>query len=412
MITANKNFQLLPENYLFATIKRKTETYIATHPESDVIKLGIGDVTLLLPKCVIDAMHIAVDDMAKSETFKGYGPDRGYDFLLDAIIEHDYAALGVEIKKDELFISDGAKSDTGNFTDMFGSGNIIAITDPVYPVYLDSNVMAGKAGRLELDGEYSKIRLMPCLAENNFMPNLPRRQVDIIYLCSPNNPTGTAMTYDQLTAWVNYAIKHGCLILYDGAYEAFIREDDKPHSIYEIPRAKECAVEFRSYSKTAGFTGTRCSYTIVPLEINAHLKSGGVVNLNKMWTRRQATKFNGVPYIIQRGAAAIYTAEGKKQTKENLDYYLSNAKEIKKCFAELGYTVYGAENSPYVWLETPEGYTSWQFFDYLLDEFNIIGTPGSGFGECGEGYYRLTGFGTKEKTQEAISRIKKGLAKG
>jgi len=407
MINANGNFQLIKQNYLFYTVGQKTNEYLEKHPEADIIRLGIGDVTRPLVPAVTEALHAAVDDMARAETFEGYPPNAGYDFLKQAILDNDYTARGIRLDIDEIFVSDGAKSDTANFTDMFGSGNIIAITDPVYPVYFDSNVMAGKAGKAGVNGEFSKIRLMPCVAENGFAPDIPSRRVDIIYLCSPNNPTGTALNFSQLKAWVDYAIKHGSLILFDGAYEGFVREPGIPRSIYEIEGARSCAVEFRSFSKTGGFTGVRCAYTVVPKELKGRVRDGGLVSLHKMWTRRHSTKFNGVSYIIQKAALAVYSPEGKKQLKENMDYYLANARAIRECFAGLGYRAYGGTNSPYVWLKTPEGYDSWSFFDHLLADYNIVGTPGEGFGACGEGYFRLTGFGTKERTKEAIERLKR-----
>jgi LL-diaminopimelate aminotransferase len=408
MIWANGNFQLLQDNYLFSTIARKVREYQAANPGADIIRLGIGDVTLPLPEAVLKAMHVAVDEMGKSETFKGYSPDGGYDFLRKAISDNDYKPLGANIDVDEIFISDGAKNDTANFTNVFDSGNVIAITDPVYPVYLDSNIIAGNGGKVQPDGKYTRIKLLPCTADTGFMPELPRHKVDVIYLCSPNNPTGTVMNRDELKKWVDYARRHGSLILFDSAYEAYIQDDRLPRSIYEIDGAKEVAVEFRSYSKTAGFTGVRCSYTVIPRDIKTRVKEGGTASLNKLWARRQDTMFNGVPYIIQRGAEAIYTPAGQAQIKKNIDYYMQNAKDIRKCFESLGQLVFGGENGPYIWLQIPEGYTSWQYFDHLLVDFNIVGTPGSGFGSCGEGYFRLTGFGSRENTLKAIERLKNG----
>ena len=407
MINANGNFQLLKTNYLFQTIGQKVKQYQDNNPGADIIKLGIGDVTRPLVPAVVSAMHKAVDEMADAQTFMGYPDNTGYEFLKKAIIANDYAPLGIKLSLDEVFVSSGAKSETANFTDMFGKGNIIAITDPVYPVYLDSNIMAGNAGKVSPSGDFGKIRLMDCTEKNSFLPELPKRRVDIIYLCSPNNPTGTAFTRSQLKKWVEYANKNDAIILYDAAYKAYIRNNDYPQSIYEIEGAKKCAVEFCSFSKTAGFTGVRCAYTIVPEEIRAHVKEGGTVSLNKMWNRRHATKFNGVSYITQKAAEACYSDEGKKQIKNNIDYYLKNANDIKNCFKELKYSVYGGESSPYVWLKVPKEYTSWQFFDYLLENYQIVGTPGSGFGKCGEGYFRLTGFGSAENTAKAISRLKK-----
>lgn len=406
MINANGNFQLLKTNYLFHTIAQKVKQYSQANPDADIIKLGIGDVTKPLIPVVVDAFHKAIDDMSQAETFMGYPDSTGYEFLKKAIIENDYAPLGVKLDLDEVFVSSGAKSETANFTDMFGKGNVIAITDPVYPVYLDSNIMSGNAGKVSPSGEFGKIRFMDCLEKNAFIPEIPKRKVDVIYLCSPNNPTGTAFTRKQLKKWVDYANKNSALILFDAAYKAFIRDKNIPTSIFEIEGAKTCAVEFCSFSKTAGFTGVRCAYTIVPNEIRVHVKEGGTVSLNKMWTRRHATKFNGVSYITQKAAEACFGEEGKKQITENIDYYLNNANDIKNCFKKLKYTVYGGEHSPYVWLKTPKEFNSWQFFDYLLETYQIVGTPGSGFGKCGEGFFRLTGFGSAKNTAKAIARLK------
>lgn len=408
MIWANGNFQLLQDNYLFSTIARKVKEYQAANPGAELIRLGIGDVTLPLPEAVLKAMHTAVDEMGRLETFKGYRSDAGYEFLRQAISDNDYKPLGANIDIDEIFISDGAKNDTANFTDVFDGGNVIAITDPVYPVYLDSNIIAGNGGKLQPDGKFTRIKFLPCTAETGFMPDLPRHKVDVIYLCSPNNPTGTVMNREELKKWVDYARRHGSLILFDAAYEAYIQDDSLPRSIYEIEGAKDVAVEFRSYSKTAGFTGVRCSYTVIPRDIKARVKEGGTASLNKLWARRQDTMFNGVPYIIQRGAEAVYTPEGQAQIKKNINYYMQNAKDIRRCFEGLGYQVFGGENAPYIWLKIPEGYTSWQYFDNLLENYNIVGTPGSGFGSCGESYFRLTGFGSTENTLKAIERLKNG----
>ncbi|MBN2879086.1 MAG: LL-diaminopimelate aminotransferase [Clostridia bacterium] len=408
MINANGNFQLLKTNYLFQTVAQKTKQYRVEHPDADIVVLGIGDVTRPLVPAVVEAFHKAVDEMAKAETFMGYPENTGYEFLKKAIIENDYAPLGVDLSPEEVFISSGAKSETANFTDMFGKGNTIAITDPVYPVYLDSNIMSGNAGKVSYSGEFGKIRMMDCIEKNSFLPEIPKKRADIIYLCSPNNPTGTAFTRKQLKKWVEYANKNSAIILFDAAYKAYIRDNDIPHSIYEIEGAKTCAVEFCSFSKTAGFTGVRCAYTIVPNEIRCHVKEGGTVSLNKMWNRRHATKFNGVSYITQKAAEACYSTEGKAQIEENINYYLKNAEAIRNCFKELKYTVYGGKNSPYIWLKVPKEYTSWQFFDYLLENYQIVGTPGSGFGKCGEGYFRLTGFGSAENTAKAIARLKAG----
>ena len=392
---ANENFLKLESSYLFSTVAKKQREYQQANPDKEVIRLSIGDVTKPLAPAVIEAMHKAVDEMANEESFHGYPPEHGYDFLVDAIHKHDYADRGLDIEKDEIFVSDGAKSDCGNIGDIFGEGNKIAICDPVYPVYYDSNVMSGR----------TDIIYMPCTAENGFMPQLPEEVPDIIYLCFPNNPIGVAASAEQLKVWVDYANEHGSLILYDSAYEAFVT-DGSVKSIYEVEGAKTCAIEFRSFSKTAGFTGVRCGYTVVPKALEF---SG--ISLNSLWSRRQATKFNGVSYITQRAAEAVYSEEGQKQTKETIAYYQRNAKTIFDGLTEAGFTCYGAVNSPYVWLRVPEGMTSWEFFDDLLDKCQVVGTPGSGFGKCGEGYLRLTGFGNYEKTLEAVDRIKRVYGK-
>lgn len=392
---ANENFLKLESSYLFSTVAKKQREYQQANPDKEVIRLSIGDVTKPLAPAVIEAMHKAVDEMANEESFRGYPPEHGYDFLVDAIHKHDYADRDLDIEKDEIFVSDGAKSDCGNIGDIFGEGNKIAICDPVYPVYYDSNVMSGR----------TDIIYMPCTAENGFMPQLPEEVPDIIYLCFPNNPIGVAASAEQLKVWVDYANEHGSLILYDSAYEAFVT-DGSVKSIYEVEGAKTCAIEFRSFSKTAGFTGVRCGYTVVPKA----LEFGGI-SLNSLWGRRQATKFNGVSYITQRAAEAVYSEEGQKQTKETIAYYQRNAKTIFDGLTEAGFTCYGAVNSPYVWLRVPEGMTSWEFFDDLLDKCQVVGTPGSGFGKCGEGYLRLTGFGNYEKTLEAVDRIKRVYGK-
>ena len=403
MAEINQNFQKLPGSYLFAEIARRTAAYQAANPDKKLIKMGIGDVTRPLAPSVIRAMHKAVDEMGSADTFMGYGPYEGYDFLRDAIVQHDYAARGVTMSREEIFVSDGAKSDCGNIGDIFSVNNVVAVCDPVYPVYVDANAMAGRAG--EYDGEKcTNIVYMPCTAENGFVPALPERVPDLIYLCFPNNPTGMAATKDQLKLWVDYANEHGSVILYDSAYEAFIRDPEIPHSIYEVPGARTCAIEFRSYSKTAGFTGTRCAYTVIPKE----LKVNGV-SLAELWLRRQSTKYNGCPYMIQRGAEAIYTPEGQQEVRETIDYYLNNAAIIREGLAKAGLTVYGGVNSPYVWAATPDGMGSWDFFDRLLQEGNVVATPGAGFGPSGEGYIRLTGFGDPENTKEAIRRITRML---
>lgn len=407
MALINENYTKLPGSYLFSDIARKVTEFKAAHPDAKVIRLGIGDVTKPLPQASIAALHHAVDEMADAATFRGYGPEQGYDFLVNTIVENDYKARGLDISSDEIFVSDGSKSDTGNIGDILGVDNIVAITDPVYPVYIDTNAMSGRAGELGQNGKWSKLVYLPGTAENDFVPALPDVEVDVVYLCYPNNPTGTTLTKDQLKVWVDYARANKVLILFDSAYEAFITEDDVPHSIYEIEGAREVAIEFRSFSKTAGFTGTRCAYTVVPKTVMGYTKSGEAVSLNKLWNRRHTTKFNGVPYIIQRAAEACYSPEGKKQVRATIEYYLNNAKIIREGLTAQGLQVYGGINSPYIWVKTPKGMTSWEFFDYLLNELNIVGTPGVGFGPSGEGYLRLTAFGTLEDTKEAVSRFKK-----
>lgn len=407
MAIVNENFLKLPGSYLFSDIAKKVNAFKAAHPEAQLIRLGIGDVTRPLPPACIEAMHRAVDEMAHAETFRGYGPEQGYDFLIEAIIANDFAPRGVQLKASEVFVSDGAKSDTGNIGDILQGCNSVAVTDPVYPVYIDSNVMSGRAGDLQEDGRWSRITYLPCTAENNFIPQLPDKRVDIVYLCYPNNPTGTTLTKEELKQWVDYALANDTLIMFDAAYEAFIREDNVPHSIYEIEGAKQCAIEFRSFSKTAGFTGVRCGYTVVPEEVMARTADGKHVQLNKLWNRRQCTKFNGTSYVTQRAAEAIYTPEGKQQVKATIDYYLENARIMREGFIQAGFQVFGGVNSPYLWLKTPEGCTSWQFFDRLLNDVHVVGTPGVGFGPSGEGYLRLTAFGKREDCIEAMKRIAK-----
>ena len=403
----NENFLNLQDSYLFSTIAKKVDEYTKKNPEKEIIRLGIGDVTKPIVPACLEAMHKAVDEIGTSEGFKGYGPEQGYEFLRKAIVENDYKARGVDIEPDEVFVSDGAKCDCGNIVDIFAKDNKVAITDPVYPVYLDTNVMSGRSGKYnEEKGTYENIVYLPVTAENDFKPELPKEKVDMIYLCFPNNPTGTVLTKEDLKQWVDYAKENNSVILYDAAYEAFIEEDDIPHSIYEVEGAKDVAIEFKSYSKTAGFTGVRCAYVVVPKNVKGYTKNGDTVELNKLWNRRTCTKFNGVSYVVQRAAEATYTEEGKRQIQENINYYKGNAKIIKVGLEEQGFKVYGAVNSPYIWLKVPDGMTSWDFFDKLLDEVNIVGTPGSGFGPHGEGYFRLTAFGTKENTIKAIDRIK------
>ena len=403
MARINENYGKLPGSYLFAEIARRTEAFAKENPQAKLIKMGIGDVTRPLAPAVIEAMHAAVDDMARPETFHGYGPEQGYDFLRNAIVKHDFEERGVCLSPDEVFVSDGAKSDCGNIGDILATDNVVAVCDPVYPVYVDANAMAGRAGEYDENAQgWTKIHYMPTTAENGFCPAIPDEAVDVIYLCSPNNPTGTVLTYDQLKAWVDYANEHDSIIMFDAAYERFIVEEQIPHSIFEVEGAKTCAIEFRSFSKTAGFTGMRCGYTVVPKEL---VRDG--VSLNALWNRRQTTKFNGASYIIQRGAAAIYTDEGARQVEETLSYYRENARVIKEGLEQAGYEVYGAVNSPYVWCKTPDGMGSWEFFDLLLEKANIITTPGAGFGPAGEGYVRLTAFGDADATREAITRIRK-----
>jgi len=399
MLTVNENYLKLPGNYLFSEIAKRVAIYTAENPDKDIIRLGIGDVTRPLPPAVITAMHKAVDEMGTLEGFHGYGPEQGYDFLRETIRQKDYLDIGVAISADEIFVSDGAKSDCGNIGDIFGSDNVVAVCDPVYPVYVDTNAMAGRAG--DYDGiRWTDILYMPCNEENGFLPELPVRTPDIIYLCFPNNPTGAAATRQQLKLWVDYALKNGAVILFDSAYEAYITEEGIPHSIYEIEGAKECSIEFRSFSKTAGFTGNRCAYTVVPMD----LKFGGV-SLNKLWNRRQCTKFNGVPYVVQRGAEAVYSEQGMKEVRETIGYYMNNARVIRAGLQNAGLTVYGGVNSPYLWTKTPGGVDSWGFFDRLLREAGVVTTPGAGFGPEGEGFIRLTAFGDAQATKQAVERV-------
>lgn len=402
MFKVNENYLKLPGSYLFSTVGRKQREYAAAHPDKKIIRLSIGDVTQPLAPAVIQALHKAVDEMADAATFKGYAPDLGYEFLRNTIAENDYKSRGADIAPDEIFVSDGAKSDSANIQEIFSTDNKIAVCDPVYPVYVDSNVMAGRTGTYDkVTEKWSDVIYMPCTKETNFAPVFPKETPDIIYLCFPNNPTGSTITKAQLQEWVDYALKVGAVIIYDAAYEAYISEEDVPHTIYECEGAKACAIELKSFSKNAGFTGTRLGYTVVPKD----LKCGDVV-LNALWARRHGTKFNGAPYIIQRAGEAVYSEEGKKQTAEQVAYYMNNAKIIREGLASAGYTVSGGINAPYIWLKTPNNMSSWDFFDYLLSEANVVGTPGSGFGPSGEGYFRLTAFGDIESTKEAIERIK------
>ena len=404
----NENFLKLQENYLFSNISKKVDKYKKENPKKEIINLGIGDVTRpIIPEC-IKAMNKAINEMADEDTFKGYGPEQGYEFLRKAIVENDYKNRNIDIELDEIFISDGAKCDCGNILDIFSANNTIAITNPVYPVYIDTNVMTGGAGEYDsVTKTYKNIKYLKMIEENNFIPEIPEEKIDLIYLCFPNNPTGAVLNKKELKKWIQYAKKNNSIIFFDSAYEAFITEDDIPHSIYEIEGAKEVAIEFKSFSKTAGFTGLRCAYIVIPKELKGVTIKGEKISINKLWNRRVCTKFNGVSYIIQKAAEAIYTSQGKKQIQENINYYLENAHIIKEGLQNLGFKVYGGTNSPYIWLKVPENKTSWEFFDLLLEKLNIVGTPGSGFGINGEGYFRLTGFGTRDKTEEAMNRFNK-----
>ncbi len=411
MTRINDHYLKLRASYLFSETGRRTREYQAAHPDAKLIRLGIGDVTRPLPDAVIRAMHEAVDEMARPETFRGYPPETGWDFLVNEIIRHDYGERGIKLTADEIVVSDGAKSDVGNIQEIFGPDCVVALSDPVYPAYLDVTVMGGRAGNADASGRYDRIVYLPCTAENNFQPRIPDRPVDLIFLCYPNNPTGAVLTRTALKTWVDFARERNAVILYDAAYEAYIRDPAIPHSIYEIEGAREVAIEFRSFSKTAGFTGTRCAYTVVPKELQGRSASGETVSINSLWVRRQSTKFNGVAYVIQRAAAATYTAEGKKQVTALVDYYMENARIIREGLESAGLTVYGARNAPYIWVKTPGGLSSWDFFDKLLNEAHVVGTPGAGFGPSGEGYFRLTAFGARTSTEEAVDRIKTRLSR-
>ncbi len=403
MFLFNRNFQRLPGNYLFSTIAGKVREFKEKNPEKNVISLGIGDVTQPLTPTIIEALHKAVDEMGSAETFRGYAPDGGYDFLKEAIVKKDYAPRGVELSEDEIFVSDGAKSDSANIQDIFGDKTKIAVTDPVYPVYIDSNAIAGRTGVFDqIEEKWTDVIYMPCREENSFAPQLPGEKPDVIYLCFPNNPTGATIPKSELQEWVDYANTMGCIIIYDAAYEAYISNEDVAHSIYECEGAKTCAIEMRSFSKNAGFTGTRLGFTVVPNELVF-----GNVKIKDLWARRQGTKFNGAPYIIQRAGEAVYSEQGQKEVKGLVSYYMENAKLIREALESMGYTVYGGVDAPYIWLKTPDDLSSWEFFDRLLEGANVVGTPGSGFGPSGEGFFRLTAFGTHENTREAVERIKK-----
>lgn len=405
MFKVNSNYNNLGGSYLFSEVARRIGDYKESHPEADIIKMSIGDVTMPLVPAVISALEKAVVEQADSSTFRGYGPEQGYMFLREKISAYDYCDRGIDISPEEIFISDGAKSDTGNFGDILSTDNTVALTDPVYPVYLDSNIMSGRAGIRNSDGSMSKIILMPCNNKNGFVPALPDEAPDMIYLCYPNNPTGTTLTRAQLKKWVDYAKANGSLILYDSAYESFITDPDIPHSIYEIDGAKEVAVEFRSFSKTAGFTGIRCAYTVVPKCLKGTDNAGRMVSLNQLWNRRQCTKFNGASYLAQRAAEAVYSPQGRKEINDVIAYYLDNAKMLREGLKESGLEVFGGENAPYIWVKTPDGFSSWEFFDLLLDKCHVACTPGVGFGRSGEGYVRLTAFNTHQATSAAVARL-------
>ena len=409
MALVNEHFLKLPSNYLFSDIAKKVNSFRITHPKAKLIRLGIGDVTRPLPSACIKAMHKAVDEMADAKTFRGYGPEQGYPFLIEAVIKNDYAPRGIRLEPSEVFISDGAKSDTGNIGELLRWDNSMAVTDPIYPVYVDSNIMCGRSGMQDGSGKWSNVTYLPCTAENGFIPELPNHRVDLIYLCYPNNPTGTTLTRDQLKKWVDYALANDTLLVFDAAYEAYIHDENVPHSIYEIRGAKKVAIEIRSFSKTAGFTGMRCGYTVVPKELTAASLSNERIALNPLWNRRQCTKFNGTSYITQRAAEAIYTPEGKQQVKDTIEYYMTNAKAMKEGLEAAGLNVFGGINAPYLWVKVPGNTGSWKFFEQMLYEANVVSTPGVGFGPSGEGYVRLTAFGTREDCEEGIRRIRNWL---
>jgi len=409
MAEINSNYLKLKGNYLFREVARRVAAFKEENPQADVIRLGIGDVTQPLPQVSVEAMHKAVDEMADQDTFRGYGPEQGYDFLIDRIIAANYKSRGIDLGRDEIFVSDGAKSDCGNIQEIFGAGCTIAITDPVYPVYLDTNVMAGRTGEMQSDGRYAGVTYLPCTAENDFTPPLPPKRTDLIYLCCPNNPTGTTLSRAELKKWVDYAKTNESVILFDAAYDAYITEPDVPHSIFEIEGAKDVSIEFRSFSKTAGFTGTRCGYVALPKTVMGKAADGSRHSFNSLWNRRQSTKFNGTAYVIQRAAEAIFSEEGQRQVKALVSYYMENARIIREGVMAAGIKAFGGVNSPYIWIKTPDNMPSWDFFDKLLKEANIVGTPGAGFGPCGEGYLRLTAFGSRENTLRAVARIKSEL---
>ena len=405
MALINENYLKLKAGYLFPEIGRRTRAFAQAHPEAKIIRLGIGDVVKALPRPVVEAMKTAAEEMAHDQTFRGYPPEQGYDFLLQAVVDNEYKPRGVEIQPDEVFISDSSKCDSANIQEIFGRDNVVALTDPVYPVYCDSNVIAGRTSLPDDQGQYGGMVYLPCTAENNFNPPLPREHVDLIYLCSPNNPTGAVMTRQALEQWVDYAQRKRAIILFDAAYESYITDPEIPHSIYEIPGAREVAIELRSFSKTAGFTGTRCAFTVVPKDVVAYTLSGDEATLHPIWYRRQTTKFNGVAYVVQRGAEASYSPEGKREVRALIDFYLSNAAYMRQQLGTLGYIVYGGVNAPYLWIKTPEGQSSWEFFDTLLNKAHVVSTPGAGFGAAGEGYLRLSAFNHRQAIEEAMARI-------
>ena len=407
MTYINDNYLKLTAGYLFAEIARRVKKFCDENPSAKVIRLGIGDVTEPLCPAVIQAMHAAVDEMAVRSSFRGYGPEQGYDFLREAIAKNDFQSRGANIDADEIFVSDGSKCDSANVLDIFGAGNVVAVLDPVYPVYVDTNVMAGHTGPADATGRYGGLVYLPVTAENDFVPDLPKQHVDLIYLCYPNNPTGMVATKEMLKRWVDYAHENGSIILYDAAYEAYITDPSIPHSIYEIDGAREVALEFRSFSKTAGFTGVRCAFTVIPKGLKGKTRDGREASIHSLWNRRHSTKFNGVSYPVQRGAEAIYSPEGKRQTRETIAFYLTNAKLVREALTKLGIKAYGGINAPYVWLKTPGGLSSWDFFDKLLREAHLVGTPGSGFGTCGEGYFRLSAFNSRANVEEATHRFAK-----
>jgi LL-diaminopimelate aminotransferase len=410
MAKINENFLKLQAGYLFPEIGRRVARFAAENPQAKIIRLGIGDVTEPLPPAVVEAMHRAVDEMGRREAFRGYGPEQGYDFLRKAIAENDYQARGAEISAEEIFVSDGSKCDTGNILDIFGTENVVAVTDPVYPVYVDTNVMAGRTGAADAAGRFAGLVYLPVTAENDFVPALPVGHVDLIYLCYPNNPTGTVATRETLARWVDYAKRNDAIILFDAAYEAYITSPGIPHSIFEIPGARDVAIEFRSFSKTAGFTGTRCAFTVVPTSVTAKGADGAKVDVHRLWNRRHSTKFNGVSYIVQRGAEAVYSPAGKAQTRGLVDFYLTNAHLLREGLLSLGLKVFGGVDAPYVWIKTPGNATSWEFFDHLLSQAHLVGTPGSGFGPSGEGYFRLSAFNSRENIEEALKRFRGVMA--